>query len=167
MPQTPNFGFPYPAMEDQANVPYDISQLALKMDDLLTRIELAYVEITAPAVITAATEASAVEILKTPAIVLDGTDPILIEFGAVSVAPRSVNYEASLWLFANGSSLGRLAIYQDAKGQATRPARRLLPAAGSYVFSVRGSVTGSDMTVRAGPGGPSQDVPAFLRVRRV
>jgi len=135
--------------------------------------EVAYAEITAPVSITATTEATAQVVATAPAFVADGSSQYVVEFSSPAVNPAGGSGSSiQLWLFLDGVSIGQLS-YLNATG-ATAPlspqrlSRRLTPAAGSRVFSVRACVSTGTGSVAAGPGGtPAQNVPAFIRITKV
>jgi len=131
--------------------------------------ELAYAEQPSAVSVTATTEGAAVTIVTAPAVACDGQTPVLVEFSSVGVyTPVAVGSNVSLGLFMDGVSQGILATIVNPGSSndqvPVRVARRLIPSAGSHVFSIRawGSATGGG--VGAGIGGPGTQLPAAVRV---
>lgn len=172
MPATPIYALPYPAPADLPDVPLDMQELADRVEAVFPGKELAYVQITAPVSVTATVEASANTVLTAPAITVDGSTPIRIEFYGLLAPPTIAAAKMTLWLFQDGASIGTLGVLGNpaaANALATlTPARRLTPPSGSRTYSVRGTVTSGTGTVWAAAGtAPGQDPPAFLRITRV
>jgi hypothetical protein len=125
--------------------------------------ELAYAQITANVTVTAGAEASANLVVGAPAIALDGSTAILVEFFAAAVIPAALaNATVHLYLSDTpGVSLGRLGLVSNpAPANLYVPvyaARRLTPAAGNKTYQVGAYQSGGN-----GAWGP-----AFIRITRV
>jgi hypothetical protein len=135
--------------------------------------EVAYGENTSPVTVAATTEAGATTVVTAPAFTADGNSQYLVEFGTVGVVPPtpSASY-MMLALFLDGVAIGALAFTQTPAGANAmsipqRITRRLTPAAGSRVFSVRAYVNAGSGSVFGGTGGAGQNMPTFLRVTKV
>lgn len=134
--------------------------------------ELAHTEFTSSVNCTATTEATANTIVTGAAVTADGVTPLMIEFWCEIVA-ASTTLAMRFWLYdsLNGGaatsigSIGEL----DLTSTVGAPAplrRRLTPASGSHVFSVRGSVNTGTGTATAGAGGNGLRAPGFIRIIR-
>lgn len=137
--------------------------------------EVAYQEFTTgDFAVTATTEAAAQTLVTAPAFVADGSSQYLVEyFAPSSQAPPVANGALNAWLFLDGVSLGVLAPQGGPSATVNayipvRATRRVTPAAGSRVFSIRCSVGPSGTGhVFAGIGGPGANVPGFIRITKV
>ena len=132
--------------------------------------ELTYAQFAVNVSITATTEAGATIIATAGAVTVDGSTQIVVEFFAIAIQPVSGG-SLTLYLFQDGTSLGSLSYFNNATASAVifgsvHPARRLLPAAGSPVFSVRASTSSGTGTVFAGAGGAAANLPGFIRITR-
>ena len=134
--------------------------------------EVAYQEFTAPVACAATTEAGATTLVTAPAFVADGSSQYLVEvyIPTLGGAPASVNQ--SVCLFLDGVSLGPLGQLQVGAAAVTytpmRLTRRLTPAAGSRVFSVRVFLASAGTTTAyAGVGGIGALSPGFIRITKV
>lgn len=138
--------------------------------------ELDYVEGTAgnPQSITATTAATAQTVVASNAVTYDGVTPIVIEFEAPVASPASSgNSEVyfQLWDDTAGTRLGYIAYTSNPTTGSNRDYktiqghRRLTPAAGTRVYSIRAHVNNAGQ-VYSGPGGQDQYTPAFLRITR-
>ena len=138
----------------------------------VTRLELSYVEFTAPVNVTATTEATANTIVTGGAIAYDGSTVVRIEF----FAPNA-NVDAGgvhdLWLvlYDGASSIGFLGIMSSlGVGYQFIPmnlSRRLTPSNASHTYSVRAYVDYGTGNVGAGAGGVGNSMPGFIRVTKV
>jgi hypothetical protein len=134
--------------------------------------EVSYQEFAATVALTAITEAAAQTVVTAPAFAADGSSQYLVEFFSCVVEPPASSGN-SLWLvlYLDGVSLGLFGIVKNTQATPVqlpvRLARRLTPAAGSRVFSVRGYVSTGTGNVYAGVGGVGAVVPGFLRVTKV
>jgi hypothetical protein len=139
-------------------------------DAINNAAELAYVQITAPKSVTSNVEATADLIVAAPAVVYDGVNPVLIEFFCPGVSPpTTLGATLSLWIFQDGTSIGRAAVTTPAASALYAPVhmvRRLTPTAASHTYAIHGtSSTGTAGTVNAGPGGTgAQWIPSFIRI---
>jgi hypothetical protein len=117
-----------------------------------------------------ALEATADLIVAAPAVVYDGVNPVLIEFFCPGVSPPTTLLATlSLWIFQDGTSIGRAAVTTPAASALYAPVhmvRRLTPTAASHTYAIHGtSSTGTAGTVNAGPGGTgAQWIPSFIRI---
>jgi hypothetical protein len=132
--------------------------------------QLAYAELTTSKTVSQAAEATADLVVAAPATTFDG-GPIVVEFSAAAVVPASAaGALVMLWLYQDGTSLGRLAtVLTPVAAQLVVPVhaqRRLTPTAGSHTYTVGATQTGGNGTVFGGPGGTAQYVPAFIRITR-
>lgn len=118
--------------------------------------ELAYAEVTSQVDCTATTEAGADTIITAPAITANGTDPILIEFRCATWANLEEGpFECRVSLFEDGTTLGMIWRSRDLGqfrlGPGFTARCRLIPAAGSRTYSVRGWVSvASTFSIDAG-----------------
>jgi len=133
--------------------------------------EVAYGEITASVSVTATTEAGATPLVTAPAFTADGTSQYLIEFFCPNAqAPGTSGSGLYFVLFQDGVSIGYIgaitATAASGPQEIVRCTRRLIPAAGARVYSVRAFASAS-CTIQAGPGGLGAYVPTFIRVTKV
>jgi hypothetical protein len=135
--------------------------------------ELAYAQITTNVTVNTGSEGSANLVVSAPAITLDGTTAILVEFYAGAVIPAALaNAVVHVYLSDTpGVSLGRLAMVSNpAAANLYVPvyaARRLTPAAGNKTYQVGAYQSGGNGSIAAGPGGTGAWGPAFIRITRV
>src|SRR5580765_7441880 len=155
-------GFPYALGTDPLT---DWPATSLELANLLERFAtVAYAEVTANVVVVAASEATANPIVTLPAFTANGTDAYTIEAwaGFISlIANSAINY--ALYDAKDGAAAASVGWwsqnYHGATGQGNmQPAflrRRLVPAAGSHVYSLRGwqQFAGGGLTLQAGAGG--------------
>lgn len=167
MPTTPNSKLPYPASTDTADVPRDIQNLAVALD------ELAYAQITASVNITATTAATANTIVTAPAVTFDGVAAAIVWFACPYWAvPQTANLSGILDLWDGSTDLGVFAQMTNPSstggiGLPMLAARRIVPSAGSHTFSVRGFVTSAATSViNAGAGTIGAYSPAYIRITR-
>jgi hypothetical protein len=166
MPTTPRSKLPYPASTDPADVPGDLSKLALALD------EIAYTEFTANVSVTATTEATANTVVAASAVTFDGATAVLIEFFAAAMQP-DINLAGRallVWLYQDGTSIGEIAqVTAPTANQLQGPMsvkRRITPSAGSHTYSIRSSVNAGTGSFSAGAGGLSAVMPGFIRITR-
>jgi len=167
MPTTPNSKLPYPASTDTADVPRDIQNLAVALD------QVAYAEFTANVTLTATAAASANTVVTAPAVTFDGATAVMIWFFTPLLSPATVgNAAAILNLWDGSTDLGYLAqVINPAVGaQAAATvlaSRRLTPTAAAHTYSVRGWISaGTSATVNAGAGGAGAYLPGYIRIAR-
>jgi hypothetical protein len=134
--------------------------------------ELDYVEYTANVSPTATTEATANTVVTANAVSFDGSTTCLIEFYSPSArAALSTNASMFIWLYEDGTSIGRIARrYQPTTTDADTAlyaARRMTPASGSRTYSIRASVSTGTGSLGAGVGGAGVDLPGYIRITRV
>lgn len=171
MPNTP-FGFPYPPATDPvAQGAAAIQALAEAIETRLAGV-ISHTDFTANVTVSVSAEASAQVVVTAPAYVSDGVTPILVEFFAMTLrTPGVAGGTITLVLFLDGVSIGRCAQHSaDTATQTDAPvyvARRIVPAAGSRVFSMRAIATPSGSgLVLAGAGGVGAGIPGYLRLSR-
>jgi len=133
--------------------------------------EVAYAEVTASVAVTPTTEAGATPIVTAPAFNADGNSQYVVE-AQMLVQPPGTSGQAMVYvLYLDGVSIGLLG--QTTATGATAPilpirlSRRLTPAAGSRVFSIRAYVSSGTGNVFAGAGGVGINMPAFIRITKV
>ena len=167
---TPIFALPYPVPTDPADVPADIQALATKLDGLalLAGGELAYAQATADQSFTATTAPTANTVVTAPAVSLNGSTPVLVEFFAASVNPPSTSGGQLYFQLWDGSTdIQRLALIQNVAALVLRlplyVAVRLTPSSGSHTYSVRAWASGAG----AGALATSPVAPISLRVTRI
>lgn len=126
---------------------------------------------TAAVTISATTEAAANTIVTAPAVVLGSAQSVDIEVDIpyISMPNDVANRSLNLWIYENGTSVGRLCSLQNpTAGSMSIPVfarlRRSL-SAGTYTYSVRGSVSGSSGSANAGAGGAGNVQPGSITVR--
>jgi len=169
---TPIFALPYPVPADPADVPADIQALANRLETVLGGLSgLTYAEFTSAATVTPTTDATAQTLVTCPAITLDGSTAVLLEFFAYAGQPAGAVGASLILSFWDGSTqLARAAVIQNnVAAPLLLPLtgkRRLTPSAGSHTFSARAHVSGGNGVVFAGTGSGVAQVPAFLRVSR-
>jgi hypothetical protein len=140
--------------------------------------QLSYVEHTSSVNLTATTEAGANTIVTAAACVLDGSTVVEVEYFCAAFA--SPGGGANRFAIANlfdavdggaAASLGFMAdVFSSASSQVVVPClvrRRLTPASGSHVFSIRGHVTAGTGVANAGAGGAGNFMPGYIRVTRL
>jgi len=138
--------------------------------------ELGYAEGTAgsPMSVTATTAATAQTVVTAPSVTFDGT-PVMIEFFAPVISPANTpaNSEMYLQLWDNtaGTRIGYIgyistpAANRDYKSITVR--RRMTPASGARVYSIRAHVNTGTGQVYSGAGGQDTYMPAYIRITRV
>lgn len=136
--------------------------------------ELAYAQITSTVALTNAhTEAAPLDIVTAPAITLDGSTAVVVQFGSPLILIGSGLgwlLVCSLW---DTVDLGRVIFYANEVGtqnlqMSTFGMRRFVPSAGSHAFRIRAWLSGGATVgqVQAGTGAAGSQVPAFIRVTR-
>lgn len=131
--------------------------------------ELDYVEITAPVVISATTDATANTVITGNPIVLNGSTRIIVEFGAEQVATGGTTSSAVIvTLWDSTTDLGHFhEVGTPANGVVSVSAlvrRFLTPSAGTHTYVIKAFRNVADGTIYAGTGGVGNDQPAYLRV---
>lgn len=130
--------------------------------------QYAYDEFTGNVSVTATTEATANTIVTADAATFDGT-PVWVEFFAPE-ATNVASFNLSIILHDDtaGASLGRLCSQNspDAMTLAAQGKRKITPAAGSRVYSIRAYTIGGSAGVSAGAGGAGVDVPGYIRITK-
>lgn len=124
--------------------------------------EIAYTEFTSDVNCTATTEGTANTVVTASTVEFDGK-PVLVEFYAYYINKGTTNL--SLWLYQDGSSIGRIG-YSEAGRDPAFLVKRLSPSRGAHTYSVRGSVDAGTGTVGAGAGGNGANMPGFIRITR-
>jgi len=175
MPTTPVYALRYPAATDPADVPTDMGELATDVESALSMkapgTELAWAEITAPVTIPISAEAAAATVVTAPAITLDGSTKVIVEFFTQALnAGAAINATTIVNLWDGSTNLGMWGQTQNvAAGSLIVPAmlhRRLTPSSGSHTFIAKAWSTVAAGAVNAGPGGAGQIAPTFIRVIR-
>lgn len=133
--------------------------------------ELVYNEFTADVTISATTEATGNTVVTATSVEYDGK-PVLVEFFAPSVqVGASGQVIIDLWDDTASASLGHLATYVNPVASthnygAACGQRRLSPAAGARVYSVRAWRATANGVVAANTGGTGKNLPGFIRITR-
>lgn len=142
---------------------------------------LAYAEWTTDVTIASTSEATPTTVVTAPALELDGTTPVLVSCYCPSwetPSPGDNGHMVALWDALDGADaaavtdLGLVRVVgisgdQAATLQAVYFARRLTPAAGSHVYSVRAWVANGTATTgvaHAGDGTAGAFVPGYVAV---
>lgn len=131
--------------------------------------ELAYDQFTSAVSITATTEGTA-DIVKTATSVTFDGSPVIIEFFSPGVIPNTgFNLSIIIRDDTAGTIVGRISSSSSGSSLAVPvlARRRLTPAAGARVYSVRAFTVGGTGSVGAGAGGSGADVPGFIRITKV
>jgi hypothetical protein len=130
--------------------------------------ELAYTEFTAPVTVTNTTEGAADTLVTAPAITLDGTTTILIEFGCWKVTAAAAG-QVFLVLYQDGSSIGRMIRVQfpaTTTDMGIFCQRRMIPAAGSRTYSIRAYRATANFTFEGAAGGVGNGFPGYIRLTK-
>lgn len=130
-------------------------------------VEVAYAEITASGVVSATTAPTANTIITAPAFTADGNSDYLVEFSTPYLQSGTGALYATLW--EDAVDKGILAYTDANRAVATRTTRKLRPAAGAHVYTLRAyvSAAGGSPMVGAGAGGSGAYLPASLRITKV
>jgi hypothetical protein len=99
------------------------------------------------------------------AITPDGAYAYVTNYGSNNVSVIAAYGLLVLNLFDGSSAVGRLGLVMSTQAP-VRVACRITPAAGSHTYSIRGQVNAGTGVVSCGPGGPGQEMPAYLRISR-
>lgn len=162
-------GFPYvlpgDAIVDWPSVSLALATLLENGND-----EHGYAPFTATVAISATTEATAQVCATLPSITFPSLQVVEFEFYSPQVLPAALAGAAIifvLWDNTAGVSLGLLgSVGNPAAAVLSSPAlmvRRLTPAAGARIYSVRAYRTGGNGSVVAGAGGVGAFVPGYLK----
>ena len=143
------------------------------MPPIVTGDELAYAEKTTPTVITSRAAATPTTIVDAPSITCDGTTPVIVEgfipqAKSSTVAGTNIFYP-SLWDSVGPTELGEGGGHVDLAWLVGPLVvrRRVTPAAGAHVFSLKAYSTLQNVDAQGGVGGTGIFVPAYIRVSRV
>ena len=123
-------------------------------------------EYAAEVTISATAVASANTIVTAATLQFDGSTPINIDFWApyVNVGANASGNQVSLYLFDNGTSIGRAAISSTTANTTLAlpifASRKLTPTAGQHIYSARAIRSNAD-----GAFG-SEGSPGFIRITR-
>lgn len=137
--------------------------------------ELAYQEFStadAGVNVTVTTEAGASTIVSAPALVFDGLTPVIVTAFCpywLSPAVNGAYLMGEIFDSVTGAlGYGGLIATPSASttGLTFRTIRRITPAAGSHIFSLRAWVSSGTGVYASGPGGAGHYVPGFIRVSR-
>lgn len=122
---------------------------------------LEYAEITTGVPVTATTSAGANTVITLPSHTFDGATSIYVEFFSPEVdigASAALNIE----LFQDGTSLGFMYRTNVSSFIGCFVRRKLTPAAGAHVYSIRAWRAVANCTIQAGAGsGPGTAMPAY------
>jgi hypothetical protein len=111
--------------------------------------------------ITATTEGTAQTVVTGDAVTFDGSTNVWIEFYSPSIAKGTSNI--TLWLFEDGSSIGRIGFSASTNETCTVRTYRT-PASGSRTYSVRANVDAGTGAVNGAAGGASTYMPGYLLI---
>jgi hypothetical protein len=126
--------------------------------------QMDYVEKTTAVAVTATTEAGATVLVTGSSVTYDGSTPVWVEYFATDMAPGSTYIIVVLWDDTANVSLGYLAL-SFSRGPFTGR-RRLTPAAGARVYSIRGFVDAGSGGPTNGGGGVGVRLPGYIRITR-
>lgn len=134
--------------------------------------EIYYSEVGASVSVTATTEGTANTVLAGLSQAFDGTTTVMIEFEADVIPDASAaGRQLFVWLYEDGSSIGRLGLVQTPAAATmrvhSRLSRRMKPSNASHTYSIRASVNAGTGTVVSGSGGTGAALPAFMRITKV
>ena len=138
-------------------------------------LELDYVQITSDVTVsgTAETSAGSTLVVTGSAVTYDGATTVILEFFAPGWEPGLTSgNDVRLGLYEGSTFLGRLALTQmavtggNADNKPLRALYRFTPSAGSHTYAIRASRTSANGIIRAGAGGATNYVPAFIRITR-
>jgi hypothetical protein len=130
--------------------------------------ELAYAEATGAVNVTGTGPSTSNEVVAAPAVTLNGTTRVRVDFYAPGVAPNASS-GAQLWilLYDGTTELGHWAETRNTAAAimvvAVSATRYLTPSSGSHTFIARAYRTVGNGSISAGSGGAGV-VPAFIRV---
>lgn len=130
--------------------------------------ELTYDQVTSNTTISATTEAGANTIVTSSSFTFDGSTAVWIEAAFPEASAIGAwTLLLVLWDDTAGASIGILGTYGLAAGAASGPIkvkRRLTPASGARVYSIRGYRATANGTVNAGAGGSGNKMPGWIRI---
>jgi hypothetical protein len=135
---------------------------------VLPGYEYAYTEFTSTVSVTATTEAGATTIVTAPAVTLDGSTIVMVEFFSPAVAPAAGAGNFVQMVLFDGTSIGIAGTVSPSSGSIPVVIRRrLTPSAGAHTYSMRGYVNAGTATAVGGIGGGGAALPGFIRVTKV
>lgn len=123
-----------------------------------------YVEITGSVNVTGASEGAATTIITSNSITYDGLTAVMIEFYAPDVQPGTSYVILDLHDDTANGFLGFMS-FQLVRNS-VHVVRKITPAAGARVYSIRGLVDAGTGAVNVGGGGAGVRFPAFLRISK-
>jgi len=135
------------------------------------RQEAGYAEYTSNQSITATAENAAQTVVQLSSFYTDGVTTFEFEFFCPKVLGNTDDSELHVVLFDGSDAVGELVDWKrgSTSGGMQGPVlarRRITPAAGSHVFSMRAYNSNATVTVQAGAGGPGNLVPGYMRAYR-
>lgn len=138
-----------------------------------TGYEYGYTEITATVNVVSTTEATPTTIVTAPAVTLDGSTAIWVEFYASQVVTPSVLAGfTSITLFEGATEITRMgSLLTPAAAIMVAPVtvrRKITPTAGAHTYSIcahTSSTTGTPRVI-AGAGSGAADPPAYIRISK-
>ena len=131
--------------------------------------ELTHNEFTSPVSITATSEATAQNLVASSSFTFNGSTPVLIEGFIPDIVSSSGAWTCNLVLWddtANASIglLGQTLLALDVYSGPLCVRRRLTPANGARIYSLRAYRGTNNGSVNAGAGGVGAKVPGFIRI---
>lgn len=131
--------------------------------------ELTYNEFTANVSLVGHTEATATTIVTASAFTFDGSTPIVIHFWCPFIQSDTASGLVQLALYDGASSVGILSNWISPAANSQTPGvhvmRRMIPAAASKTYSIRGFTSGTSTgTAAAQAGGVGNLMPGFIRI---
>ena len=129
--------------------------------------EIAYGEYTANATINATTEGTAQTVIAAPAVVCDGTTPIVIEFqSTIALVPPTGQLFGIL--LDGATVLGRMFVIVNSNAANMSvpivARQRIIPAAGSHTYTVKAYEANGVCYIEAGTGGTGALMAGFIRI---
>lgn len=123
-----------------------------------------YVEFTSTVSPTATTEGTANVIVTSSSITYDGSTEVMIEFFCPDITPATTYASTILRDDTAAASIGIIG-FQTARCSG-HFFRKLTPASGARVYSIRGFVDASNSAYNVGAGGAGNRMPGFIRITR-
>jgi hypothetical protein len=138
----------------------------------ISSVELDYATRTSGINITGTTEGGATTVITGASTSFDGTAVWVEIFSPETLTPAGVNGQITMWLYEDGSSIGRIMNNASSGGSDYLPVygkRKITPSAGSHTYSWRASVSTTSGTpyVGGGAGGAGNFPPAFMCITKV
>lgn len=132
---------------------------------------LTHGEVTADTVISATTQATGNVVTASASFTYDGVTPVKIEFYCPGVQVGAAGQLIiDLWDDTAGVTIGRIASFVGTAASMTYGGifgmRKITPANGARVYSIRAWRVTANGTVAAGVGGAGVSVPAYIRITK-